>query len=202
MELPVLQPSGRPERADAARNRELILSAARRLFERHGPEGVSMDAVAAEAGVGKGTLYRRFGDRGGLALALLEAQETEFQEHLIRGGPPLGPGAPAEERLHAFGEAMLDMLERTGPVMLDAQRRTPGARYMAGPYAVYRTHVTLLLREALGPDAPNEYLADAVLATLTPELFLHHRRARELSLEDLAAGWHTMVEGLLHCDAR
>ena len=201
MELPVLQPSGRPERADAARNRELILSAARRLFERHGPEGVSMDAVAAEAGVGKGTLYRRFGDRGGLALALLEAQETEFQEHLIRGRPPLGPDAPAGERLHAFGEAMLGMLERAGPVMLDAQRRTPGARYMAGPYAVYRTHVTLLLREALGPDAPHEYLADAVLATLTPELFLHHRRARELSLEDLAAGWHAMVEGLLRCDA-
>ena len=202
MELPVLQPSGRPERADAARNRELILAAARRLFERHGPDGVSMDDVAAEAGVGKGTIYRRFGDRGGLALALLESRETKFQDDLIRGRPPLGPGAPTGERLHAFGAAMLEMLESVGPLMLDAQRRTPGARFMAGPYAVYRTHVTLLLREALGPDAPHEYLADAILATLTPELFLHHRRARELTLDDLAAGWHTMVAGLLRCDAR
>ena len=92
MELPV---SGRSrERSDAARNRELILAAARRLFEEEGPAAVSMDRVAEEAGVGKGTLYRRFGDRSGLALALLDARERELQEELIRGPAPLGPGAP------------------------------------------------------------------------------------------------------------
>jgi AcrR family transcriptional regulator len=199
VELPVLQPTGRPERADAARNRERILCAARRLFDAHGPEGVSMDQVAAEAGVGKGTLYRRFGDRGGLALALIEDREIPFQEALIRGAPPLGPGAPAAERLHAFGDAMLGLLEDFAPLHLDAERHQPGARFMSGPYGLYRTHVAVLLREALGEEVPHEYLADALLAPLSAEVFLHHRRGREMTLEAIAEGWHRLAAGLLRC---
>src|SRR3954452_11750353 len=61
----------RPERADAAENRRRVLAAAERLFASCDPARVTMDAVAAEAGVGKGTLFRRFGDRAGLARAVL-----------------------------------------------------------------------------------------------------------------------------------
>lgn len=196
MELPVLQPTGRPERADAARNRARILAAARRLYDSHGPDGVSMDDVAAEAGVGKGTLYRRFGDRGGLARALLDAQEAELQDRLIRGDPPLGPGAPPRERLCAFGDAMHDMLEELAPLILDAERHVPGARFMAGPYTAYRTHVSVLLREALGEDAPHDYLADALMAPLSAEVFLHHRRGRGLRLAELKDAWHRVARCL------
>ncbi|MGZ4457453.1 MAG: TetR/AcrR family transcriptional regulator, partial [Nocardioides sp.] len=48
------------ERADAARNREALLLAATRLVEHCGVDAVTMDAVAHEAGVGKGTVFRRF----------------------------------------------------------------------------------------------------------------------------------------------
>src|SRR3954453_24235843 len=82
------------ERADAARNRRRILAAAARLFEERGVERTSMEAIASEAGVGKGTLFRRFGDRAGLVHALLDERERAFQEALIRGDAPLGPGAP------------------------------------------------------------------------------------------------------------
>ena len=85
----------RPERADAAANREKVLAAAEKLFASCDPSTVSMDAVAAEAGVGKGTLFRRFGDRAGLARAVLSRHEIDFQDAIIRGAPPLGPGAPA-----------------------------------------------------------------------------------------------------------
>src|ERR671931_1733787 len=98
--LPVLDAEPR-ERADAQRNREKVLCAAERLFASHGVDNVSMDAIAAEAGVGKGTLFRRFGDRAGLAQALLEEHTVELQEGLIRGPAPLGPGAPPQERLKA-----------------------------------------------------------------------------------------------------
>ena len=54
-----------------------------------------MEAVAAAAGVGKGTVFRRFGDRTGLVRALISDTEIEMQERMIRGAPPLGPGAPA-----------------------------------------------------------------------------------------------------------
>ena len=53
-----------------------------------------MDQVAAAAGVGKGTLFRRFGDKSGLAAALLDARERVLQEAVLFGPPPLGPGAP------------------------------------------------------------------------------------------------------------
>ena len=67
------------ERADAARNRQRILDAAGELVAECGIEGVSMEDVAKAACVGTGTLYRRFGDRAGLAFALLDEQTRDFQ---------------------------------------------------------------------------------------------------------------------------
>src|SRR3954466_16430619 len=104
--LPVVNPDALPlleepprERADAARNRVKVLAAAEELFARHGPDCVSMEAIATAAGGGKGTLFRRFGDRAGLARALLDERERRLQDEMIRGEPPLGPGAAPRERL-------------------------------------------------------------------------------------------------------
>ena len=167
-QLPVLD--GTPyERADAARNRRKILAAAERLFRERGAEHVSMDAVAEAAGVGKGTLYRRFGDRAGLARAILNEREAEFQESLIRGEPPLGPGAPPVERLVAFGEQIVDRLEESGDVVLAAETGAAGARFQGLVYATYRAHVRSLLEEIdLGIDA--DYVADVLLGALSAEM--------------------------------
>src|SRR3954467_14290240 len=126
-ELPLLD-SGQapPERADAARNRQRILSAAADLVGERGIEHVSMDDVARAACVGTGTLYRRFGDRAGLALALLDEHTRDFQDTLIAGPPPLGPGAPAAERLRAFGAGYLGLLERHADLLAVAS--LPGGR--------------------------------------------------------------------------
>ena len=70
-ELPV-EGRPRPERADAARNRARVLDAARRLFAAHGVTAVTMSDVAREAGVAKGTIFHRFGNRQGLAQALVD----------------------------------------------------------------------------------------------------------------------------------
>lgn len=94
IELPVLGVGMVRERADAARNRLRVLAAAERLFSLRGVAGVTMDDVAGEAGVGKGTLYRRFGDKGGLAVALLDERERELQQQLLDGAPPPGPRRP------------------------------------------------------------------------------------------------------------
>ncbi|WP_194899831.1 TetR/AcrR family transcriptional regulator [Catenulispora pinisilvae] len=79
------------ERADAARNRALVLQAAWRLYTHGGVEALTTDAVAQEAGVGKGTVYRRFRDKSGLVAALLDDKEKELQLAMISGPPPLGP---------------------------------------------------------------------------------------------------------------
>ncbi|MGH3637242.1 MAG: helix-turn-helix domain-containing protein, partial [Mycobacterium sp.] len=60
------------ERGDAARNRALLLDAAHRLVAERGADAVTMDDIAAAAGVGKGTVFRRFGSRAGLMMVLLD----------------------------------------------------------------------------------------------------------------------------------
>lgn len=192
--LPVV--SAPTERADAARNRRRILAAAERLFARDGVACTSMDAIAVEAGVGKGTLFRRFGDRASLALALLDSSERAFQDAFIRGPAPLGPGAPPCERLIAFGKGLLEHLSTHGDLLLAAQTAgTPGQRFELGPYAAYRAHITVLIREA-APDLDAEYAAEALLASLSAEVVLHQLRGRDMRLERLAAGWETIARRL------
>ena len=137
MSLPLATTDGPlTERADAARNRQRIVCAAERLFAERGACGVSMDDVAREAGVGVGTLYRRFTDRAGLQLALLGERERLFQDELLHGEPPLGPGAPASARLHAFGHRYLEFLDGHAELLNDAFSSRPATRF-DGPYALY-----------------------------------------------------------------
>src|SRR5262245_50164344 len=91
------QPPG--ERADAARNRRALLRAAKTIMVDEGADALCMDRVAAAAGVGVGTVYRRFGDRAGLAYALLDDEEQQFQAEFLFGPPPLGPGAAPLARI-------------------------------------------------------------------------------------------------------
>ena len=183
------------ERADAARNRRRILAAAAELISKHGVEHVSMEAIAAEAGVGKGTLFRRFGDRSGLAHALLDEREREFQESLIRGEPPLGPGAPPIDRLVAFGRRLIDHLEMHGDLLLAAETGGRWVRFNARVYAAYRAHVAMLVRE-IDPALDDDYLADALLAPLGADIFLYMRRAREMPLARIAAGYDQLLRRL------
>lgn len=153
------------ERADAARNRVAVLRAAARLFAEHGVAAVSMDQVAAAAGVGKGTVFRRFGDKAGLAVALLDAGERELQEAILHGPPPLGPGAAAAARLTAFTGAYLDYLLAHLELVRMSETAAPGARYRIGAYRFWHRHVAILLNGALDP----EFAAHVFLAALAAE---------------------------------
>lgn len=195
LDLPVLQPEPR-ERADAARNRRRILAAAAKLFAERGVSCTSMDAIAAEAGVGKGTLFRRFGDRATLALAVLDETERGFQDALLTGPPPLGPGAPPCERLRAFGAAMLERLESHADLMLDAQQATSGAYLRSEPYAALWVHVRMLVEQAR-PDCDVEYTTDVLLGALTAQVFAHQRRVRGMELDRLKAGYADLVDRMM-----
>jgi AcrR family transcriptional regulator len=193
-ELPVIQEEV-PLRADAARNREKVLAAAERLFAEHGASCVSMDAVAAEAGVGKGTLFRGFGDRAGLVLALLTEHERRLQEDVIRGPAPLGPGAPPVERLIAFGERLMAHFGQHGELIAAAESSVD-VRYHSAPFNFYRTHVQLLVREA-APYGDWEYFSDALLAALRVDHVRYLRKVRDMPEERMAAGWAELVRRLL-----
>ncbi|MBI5103597.1 MAG: TetR family transcriptional regulator [Solirubrobacterales bacterium] len=159
-------------RADAQRNRTAVLQAAQEAVERDGAAALRVGAVAAAAGVGPGTVYRAFGSKRGLLLALVDERERRLQERVLRGRPPLGPGAPAAERLVAFVDALHRLTAEQREVLVAADEGAPTSRYLTGAHAAWRQHVAVLLAE-LHPDADAGVLAELVLAPLTAALHVH-----------------------------
>lgn len=184
-ELPV---SGQeqPERADAARNRQRILCAAAELVAAQGAQAVTMNAVAHRAGIGVGTVYRRFGDVSRLLIALLDESEKRFQAAFLSGPPPLGPGAPPAERLRAFLHALADRVIEQCEIMREAEKASPIARYHGGPYLTMHTHVSVLLREAR-PDRDPAVLTHLLLAPFVSSLFDHLTVERRLTADEIKA---------------
>ncbi|MGW0662802.1 TetR/AcrR family transcriptional regulator [Streptodolium elevatio] len=161
-----------PERADAARNRRRILDAAARIVAEKGTDALTMNAVAHASGIGVGTVYRRFGDVAQLLSALLDVREREFQGQFLAGPPPLGPGAPAAERLRAFLHALVDRTTEQHEILLAAEVADPCAHYTSPPQRARQTHVAMLVAE-LRPGVDAGALAEFVLAPVSPSM-LHH----------------------------
>ncbi|WP_066989976.1 TetR/AcrR family transcriptional regulator [Streptomyces cellostaticus] len=178
-------------RADAARNRARLLEAAARLIAERGVAAVTMEAVAAAAQVGKGTVFRRFGDRTGLLTALLDHSARQLQADFLGGPPPLGPGAPPLERLRAFGVAVLYRSAEQLDLQLAAQPE-PTRRFSHPSVQALRTHVAMLLRQIV-PTADCELLSQTLMAYLDPALINHLTRQCGMPMARLEAGWHDLV---------
>ena len=172
-----------------------MLEAADRLFTEHGVKNVSLDAIAAAAGVGKGTVFRRFGDRAGLAVALLDEREQELQAKILTGPPPLGPGAQPVARVIAFLDAYLDLLDRHVELFMDSENASDGARYRIGSYHLWHRHLAHLI-ESARPDLDADYTAHLLLAPLAADLH-QALRSKGFALDRMKAGLHAAVETLL-----
>lgn len=159
----------RKERSDAVRNRAKILEVTARLFAEHGVDRVTMDQIANEAGVGKGTLFRRFGDKAGLGVALLDDREQALTDAVSAGPPPLGPGAPPGARLRAFLAAYVQFLDANLDLVHMSETASPGARYRVGGYLRWQRHVRALIA-AGRPDLDTDCMAHFLLAGLAADL--------------------------------
>lgn len=188
------------ERSDAARNRRSILAAARSLFGDKGVTRVTMEEVARTAGVGKGTLYRRFPNKGLLCEALLDEPTRRLQAEVLVSLSDPNRGALEKlrnflGRLVLFTEENLDLLYGGHDTLQGTERV---ARYGHPSYGWMRWTVLGLLREAarngeLSEEKDIEYLADAMLAPLNVDLYYHQRRVMSLSPERISAGLSSMV---------
>lgn len=188
-----LPPDGPQERGDAARNRQRLLDAARMLMAQRSPEEVTTEDIAAAAGVGKGTLFRRFGSRAGLMIELLDEDERAMQQAFMFGPPPLGPGAPPLDRLLAFGRHRLCFVDAHRAVLVEANR-DPGRHYNAA-YAVLHTHVRMLL-QAAGSAGDPDAQADALLALLEADYVMYQCVDRGQTLEELGQAWESVAHKL------
>lgn len=174
-----------PERSDAARNRAALLRAAYELVAEHGYDAVTMDAVATRAGVGKGTVFRRFESRQGLMGALLDASETAWQGSVMTGEPPLGPGAEPMDRLLAFGRSRLDIVLEHADLIRNAGFAA-NRSYAACSFAA--THVRYLLGE-LGVRGDIAMLAVALMAPLELPIIDQQVRIERIHVDSVYAGW-------------
>lgn len=183
------------ERADATRNREHLLATARAMLDESGVACMTMDALAREAGLGKGTVFRRFGSRLGLLQALLQETETEFQRAFLSGPPPLGPGAEPVERIVAYGRARLAMLDVQGE-LLNEVAAAPEARTAWAPRSAGHVHVQMLLRQA-GVEGDLPVLALHLLSALDASMTHHETGPGGIPRDRLADGWEDLVRRIV-----
>ena len=198
MNQPVTWGSPHAERADAARNRQLLLAAAREIIAGKGVGKLTMDGLAERAGLGKGTVFRRFGSRAGIFQALLDDDERHFQEQILSGSPPLGPGAPPLDRLIAYGRARIDFLvghRQIARAALDGREPIPAGSQTP----MSRAHIRFLLGEMSLGRADLDVLAAQLTAALDGPLLLYLSSAilaqtgPQVS-ERLGRGWEDLIQ--------
>jgi AcrR family transcriptional regulator len=182
----------RAERCDAAANRARILDAARQLLRNEGLAATSIDRIAAEARVGKGTVFRRFGDRAGLTAALLDEHMRAFQDAFLSGPPPLGPGAPARERLEAFVDGLLALLDEDFEIALAAADAAPATgALVAGALAL---HLRTVISQ-IDPRLNAPVIADLLLGSISPPV-IARARARGADLQAQQAAARALLRGI------
>ncbi|MEV2245456.1 TetR/AcrR family transcriptional regulator [Streptomyces sp. NPDC049970] len=180
----------RKPRKDAARNRQSVLAAADALFARcESPEGVTSAAIAAEAGVGKGTLFRAFGDRPGLLRALYEARLEPLREAVETGPPPLGPTTAPRRRVPALLDTLLCFKLDNRSLMLALEESGNSSPYQADHYERWHGLLDTLLGQIPGltdSDFTAHALLAAIRADLVEQLAGHERVPRERMRAQLA----------------
>jgi AcrR family transcriptional regulator len=202
---PVTWGPPRAERADAARNRRLLLATARELLAEVGADKLTMDGLAERAGLGKGTVYRRFGTRAGIFHALLDDDERAFQEQVLSGPPPLGPGAQAEDRLIAYGRARIDFLighREIARAALGGREQAPAG----SESPMSRAHIRFLLGQIPVGAVDVDVLATQLTAALDGPLLLYlsaaalTRTAQHFS-ERFGRGWEDLIQRVCRSSA-
>ena len=179
------------ERADATRNRRLLLATARDMLAGQGADKLTMDGLAERAGLGKGTVFRRFGTRAGIFAALLDDDERAFQQQVLAGPPPLGPGAAPLDRLIAYGRARTAFLISHCDISraaLDGHQPIPAGSQTP----LSQVHIRILLGQMNLGGADLDMLAIQLTAALDGPLLLY------LSASDLTGTAAPAAERITH----
>ncbi|MGW3909997.1 TetR/AcrR family transcriptional regulator [Streptomyces sp. NPDC005070] len=185
----------RPERADALRNREAVLAAADGLFAASSsPHSVSMDDIAAAAGVGKGTLFRRFGDRAGLIAAVI-ASRLEPLQQAVRDAQDAAGSSP-HRRVRELLDALLSFKIDNRNLMSAAEDAGLSSPYQAEHYGWWHETLRTELAEVPGVhDA--DFTAHALLAAVRADLVAHLIDHQKMTSDDLRAALTTHVDSVL-----
>lgn len=181
------------ERRDAVKNHCNIMQIAKALFMKHGVDEVSMHQIAKSAGIGQGTLYRHYAHKGELCLDLIVDSCRTINEkinHYLEEHRELS----VRDRLDSVLQLLLDYIEQQ-PHLLGAihKPKCEGGRsifYHSPFYESMHGIISGLLKEAiLQKKSLNTldpvFTADAIMASIAPDLYLFFRRDRGYTNEDI-----------------
>lgn len=198
----------RHERRDAAEHRQRILEVAQHLFAEHGVAAVNMHQIAIAAGIGQGTLYRRYSHKGEICVDLLREGHERFVEEIAT----LLAGIATSSALARLGGVLghcVGFLEEQGallePIAVTDMRDwqcDESERSQRAPLNLWLHELFAgLLSEAVERgelaelDVP--YTASAILATLYPPFYRFQRYERGFSPERILQGLRRIyIEGV------
>lgn len=194
----------RPERSDAAANRVLILETADRLFAERGVATVTMADIAQEAGIGKGTLYRRFANKAELCLSLMDDQMAAFQNGMLVNMRDMSTdGVAYLDQLRFYVEELIRFTERHAPLLCEVERSglLLGNAHPELPHLWHAMTVSALLRSArrygeVSPDLDVEYYAEAILAPLNVDVLRFQREVRGFSNDRIISGLGNLISAI------
>jgi AcrR family transcriptional regulator len=176
-----------------------VLRAAERLFEERGYEAVTMDEIAHAAGVGKGTLYRRYGDKSQLVMALMGRCVANLQADLSQ----LPHYTSTLDELKAVIGRMAAWTEEHASELgiIAEQRSMHGSPLYEWLHGLVLDLLIDALERGEARIADPVYVADALLAAIDVDLFVFQRRGRGYSVVQIEAGLHALIDGY-RADAR
>lgn len=181
----------RIERRDAAENRQRILDTAIRLFEENGVEQVSMNQIAAEAGIGAGTLYRRYRNKGELCLDLIKDNIVLYFEE-IEAYLKQSKAEPPNKRLKGVLSLFIEFRESKAQLLKGVEDGAPTNRKKSGAYSPLHEELHQLFvvlfdemskEEEVQPN--NVFKADMLLVALSSDAYLFQREVRGYSPEEI-----------------
>ena len=188
----LILPDPRPTRADAVKNRELLLQTAHRLFAENGVDAVTMSAVADAAGVGKGTLYRHFPNgKPDLCQMLIDQDQRDMQNRTLA-------------RLREQGDPLVDLEWFLREVIAFVMRnqRLVFAEASLGILIDHPAHrwwrqtiCGLLLR--IDPQVDVEYTTDVLFIMLDPRTIHYQLEARGYDAERITAALTDLLRHIL-----
>ncbi|SFJ58276.1 transcriptional regulator, TetR family [Paenibacillus sp. UNC496MF] len=192
-------------RKDAQERRQIILEKAAQLFARYGVENVSMRHIAREAGVGQGTLYRSYTNKGELCWDLIGESciqnKDKMERYLLERS-----SSSLKERLETVLAYHLESLETHSPLLAAMQTNNNSeeersASFYNEHYESIHSLIVRLLEEYKESNGTSKmdpvFRADAILSTMAPEMYLFLKEQRHYTSDEIRDKlFNTYVEPL------
>ncbi len=181
----------RKERRDYQENQRIILQSAQQLFDAHGMDNVSMRQIAQLAGIGQGTLYRRYAHKGELCLDIMKASMCRIVDEM-QGYLYESKEQTIRHKLENIIELMLGYVENQSKNLNAIKAPSCDENFIIFSTPLYKSiHAILcgLLEEALQEQGRATldpvYTADAIIAMFAPQLYVYQRNVRGYSKDEI-----------------